>query len=89
MARLVGADRKAAACLSIDHAPPFMTTIYHPLMATSRMIMNHVTKQKLSQSGFMNMTVSAVTFSFLPRQPDLDTEQHLWDVAERQRKLHN
>lgn len=33
---------------------PFMARIYHLIMATSSMIMPHVTKHKLSQSGSMN-----------------------------------
>ncbi len=42
----------ATAYLSIvsDHVHPFMTTVYHLLMATSSRIMHHVTKLKSSQT---------------------------------------
>ncbi len=38
-----------------DHVHPFMTTVYHLLMVTSSRIMQHVTKLKSSQTGFLNM----------------------------------
>ncbi len=49
------------AYLSIvaDHVHPFMTTVYHLLMATSSRIMHHVTKLKSSQTG-LNMTMSSL-----------------------------
>ncbi len=52
----------ATAYLSIvaDHVHPFMTTVYHLLMATSSRIMLHVTKLKSSQTGFLNMTMSSL-----------------------------
>ncbi len=52
----------ATAYLSIvaDHVHPFMTTVYHLLMATSSRIMHHVTKIKSSQTGFLNMTMSSL-----------------------------
>ncbi len=52
----------APAYLSIvtDHVHPFMTTVYHLLMATSSRIMHHVTKLKSSQTGFLNMTMSSL-----------------------------
>ncbi len=52
----------ATAYLSIvaDHVNPFMTTVYHLLMATSSRIMLHVTKLKPSQTGFLNMTMSSL-----------------------------
>ncbi len=52
----------ATAYLSIvvDHVHPFMTTVYHLLMATSSRIMHHVTKLNSSQTGFLNMTVSSL-----------------------------
>ncbi len=52
----------ATAYLSIvaDHVHPFMTTVYHLLMATSSWIMHHVTKLKSSQTGFLNMTMSSL-----------------------------
>ncbi len=52
----------ATAYLSIvaDHVHPFMTTVYHLLMATSSRIMHHVTKLKSSQTGFLNMTMSSL-----------------------------
>ncbi len=52
----------ATAYLSIvaDHVLPFMTTVYHLLMATSSRIMHHVTKLKSSQTGFLNMTMSSL-----------------------------
>ncbi len=43
-----------------DHVHPFMTTVYHLLMATSSRIMQHVTKLKSSQTGFLNMTMSSL-----------------------------
>ena len=43
-----------------------MATVYHLLMATSSRLILHVTQQKSSQTGFMNMTVSSVNFSGLP-----------------------
>ncbi len=43
-----------------DHVHPFMTTVYHLLMATSSRIMHHVTKLKSSQTGFLNMTMSSL-----------------------------
>ncbi len=42
-----------------DYVHPFMTTVYHLLMASSR-IMHHVTKLKSSQTGFLNMTMSSL-----------------------------
>ncbi len=50
------------AYLSIvaDHVHPFMTTVYHLLMASSSRIMHHVTKFKSSQTGFLNMTMSSL-----------------------------
>ncbi len=50
------------AYLSIvaDHVHPFMTTVYHLLMANSSRIMHHVTKLKSSQTGFLNMTMSSL-----------------------------
>ncbi len=43
-----------------DHVHPFMTTVYHLLMATSSRIMHRVTKLKSSQTGFLNMTMSSL-----------------------------
>ncbi len=42
------------------HVHPFMTTVYHLLMATSSRIMHHVTKLRSSQTGFLNMTMSSL-----------------------------
>ena len=42
-----------------DHVHPFMATIYHLLMATSRMIMLSESKSHL-KTGFMNLTMSSV-----------------------------
>ncbi len=52
----------ATAYLSIvaDHFHPFITAVYHLLMATSSRIMHHVTKLKSSQTGFLNMTMSSL-----------------------------
>ncbi len=52
----------ATAYLSVvaDHVHPFMTTVYHLLMANSSRIMHHVTKLKSSQTGFLNMTMSSL-----------------------------
>ncbi len=52
----------ATAYLSIvaDHVHPFMTTVYHLLMATSSRIIHHVTKLKSSQTGFLTMTMSSL-----------------------------
>lgn len=51
-----------------DHVHSFITTIVltHLLMATSSMIMYHVTKQKPSQTGFTNVTMSSVFFGGRP-----------------------
>ncbi len=51
-----------SAYLSIvaDHVHPFMTTVYHLLIATSSRIMHHVTKLKSSQTGFLHMTMSSL-----------------------------
>ncbi len=50
----------ATAYLSIDHVHPFMTTVYPSSDATSSRIMNHVTKLKSSQTGFLNITMSSL-----------------------------
>ncbi len=64
LAHLVPIEHRlsATAYLSIDadHVLPFMTTVYHLLMATSSRIMHHVTKLKSSQTGFLNMTMSSL-----------------------------
>ncbi len=48
------------AYLSIvaGHVHPFMTTVHPSSDATSSRIMQHVTKLKSSQTGFLNMTMS-------------------------------
>ncbi len=53
------------AYLSIvaDHVHPFMTTVYPSSDATSSRIMQHVTKLKSSQTGFLNMTMSFSLYS--------------------------
>ncbi len=43
-----------------DHVHPFMTTVYPSSDATSSRIMQHVTKLKSSQTGFLNMTMSSL-----------------------------
>ncbi len=50
------------AYLSIvaGHVHPFMTTVYPSSDATSSRIMQHVTKLKSSQTGFLNMTMSSL-----------------------------
>ena len=52
----------ATAYLSIvaDHVHPFMTTVYHLLMATSSRITRHVIERESSQTGFLNMTMSSL-----------------------------
>jgi len=52
----------ATVYLSIDadHVHPFITTVYHLLMATSSRIMHRVTNLKSSQTGFLNMTMSSL-----------------------------
>ncbi len=52
----------ATAYLNIvaDHVHPFMTTVYHLLMAISSRIMHHVTKLKSSLTGFLNMKMSSL-----------------------------
>ncbi len=72
----------ATAYLSIvaDHVHPFMTTVYHLLMATSSRIMHHVTKLKSSQTGFLTMTMSSLYSNGL-QSPDLNPIEHLWDVV--------
>ncbi len=73
----------ATAYLSnvVDHVHPFMTTVYHLLMATSSRIMHHVTKLNSSQTGFLNMTMSSLYSNGL-QSPDLNPIEHLWDVVE-------
>lgn len=48
-------------CLGIvaDHAHTFMVRVDHPRMASSSWIMHHVTEQKSSKAGFINMTLLA------------------------------
>ncbi len=41
-----------------DHVRPFMTTVYHHVMATPSRKTRHVTKLKSSQTGFLNMMSS-------------------------------
>ena len=61
-----------------------MATVNHVLMITPRMIMQNVTKQKSSQTGFMNMTASSVDFD-IPRQSlDLNPTELPWDVGEKE-----
>ncbi len=50
------------AYLSIvaDHVHPFMTTVYTSSDATSSRIMQHVTKLKSSQTGFLNVKMSSL-----------------------------
>ncbi len=52
----------ATAYLSIvaDYVHPFMTTVYPSSDATSSRIMQHVSKIKSSQTGFLNMTMSSL-----------------------------
>ena len=65
----------AAASLSIvaDHVhPQLMATIYHLLMATSCTIMNQITKQESSHTGFMNMTCEFSELQWPPQSPDMN-----------------
>lgn len=57
----------------------------HPFLVTSNGYFPHETvkKQKLPQTGFMNMTTRPLLFSNLPVQ-DLNSVEHLWDVLEWQ-----
>ncbi len=51
----------ATASLSIvDHVHPFMSTVNPSSDATSSRIMQHVTKLKSSQTGFLNMKMSSL-----------------------------
>ncbi len=52
----------ATVYLSIvaEHVHPFMTTVYLSSDATSSRIIDHVTKLKSSQTGFLNMTMSSL-----------------------------
>ncbi len=43
-----------------DHVLPFMTTVYPSSDATSSRIMQHVTKLKSSQTGFLNVKMSSL-----------------------------
>lgn len=50
-------------------------------MATARMIMQHVTEPKSSQTDFMNMTMASVYFSGLHRS---ESKEDLWDVVKQE-----
>ncbi len=51
-----------------EHILPFMTTVYPSSDATSSRIMQHVTKLKSSQTGFLNMTMSSLYSNGLQSQ---------------------
>lgn len=73
-----------------DHVNPFMASVYHLVMATSKRIMLHVTKQK-PQTGFMNMAVATlVTICVTSRTPLGCGRTGLQErVAEKSAKLHD
>ncbi len=58
----------ATAYLNIvaDNVHPLMTTVHHLLMATSSSKMHHVTKLKLTQTGFLNMTMAVLKAKWGP-----------------------
>ena len=52
------------------------------------MITHHVTKQKESQTGFMNMKMSSMFLSGLPKfYRNLTPVEQLWDAVERDRNV--
>lgn len=51
-------------------------------MDTFSMLVHHVTQQKPSQTGFMNITVSMVFLDGL--LSDLNAIEHLWDEVQRE-----
>ncbi len=76
----------ATASLSIvaDHVHPFMTTVYHLLMATSSRIMHHCHKAQSISDWFLEHDNEFTLLKWAPQSPDLNPIEHLWDVVEQE-----